>query len=337
MTSITSVLVVDDEPAVRELVTRWLESLGLEVRTAASAEEAVVALDAMACDLAIIDIAMPGKNGLWLAGELLRNHPETAVVLATGNAASVQDAPPAVADLLIKPFQRDRFMLALDRGREWRRQAVEEIEWQQHLAQGVRQAVVDVQYTVASGRALGREEAEVLSRLAHSRMPDVMEHSERVARYAVSIAQELGLNVAQMDLFEHAARFHDIGKLAMPEAVLTKPSPLTPGEAAIMRGHVDAGTDILKATQTLGPAALAVYASHEWYGGTGYPCRLTGKAIPLQSRIISVADAYDAMTQDRCYRSLLTSTEAASELLRYSPSQFDPDIVAAFLNLLGRH
>lgn len=337
MAPLTSVLIVDDEPAMRDLLSRWVESLGLQACTAASAEEAVATLSERHCDLAIIDVVMPGKNGLWLAAELLKNYPDTAIVLATGNSAIMRAPAPAVADLLIKPFKRDRFMLALDHAREWRRHAVEEIAWHRQLSHEVREALINVQSLIERGRENGRDEAEVLLSLAFSQMRDVMEHSERVVRYAISIAQELGEPVGSRETFENAARFHDIGKLVMPEAVMTKPSPLTPGEAAIMRGHVDAGVEILNATHSLKDASPAVLASHEWYGGTGYPRRLAGGAIPLQSRIIAVADAYDAMTQDRCYRTLLDSTEAASELLRSSPNQFDPDIVAAFLTILSRH
>lgn len=313
-----------------------MRSLGLEVRTVPSAQEAMVTLDATPVDLAIIDVTVPG-NGLWLAAELLRSHPEVAVVLATGNARAVERETPPVADLLIKPFPRERLMLALDRGREWRRQALEEIEWHQHLAQSVEQAVVEVRFTVEQEWQLGQNEADVLSRLGRSRIPDVMEHSERVSRYALSIAHELGIPAAHMEVLEHAARFHDIGKLTMPQPVLSKPSPLTRGEAAIMRGHVEAGAEILEATRMLKNAAPAVYASHEWYGGAGYPRRLAGHAIPLESRIIAVADAYDAMTHDRCYRTLLNTSEAAAELLRCTPNQFDPDIVGAFLSILRRH
>jgi response regulator RpfG family c-di-GMP phosphodiesterase len=336
MTPFTSVLIVDDEPAIRDLLTRWVESLGLRACTAASAEEAVATLGQHPCDLAIIDLVMPGKNGLWLVDELLRQHPEIAVVLATGNATTMDHRPP-VADFLIKPFKRDRFVLALDRGREWRQHAIEEIEWHDQLTQELHRAVTDVQAIVERERAGGVDEAETLIELARTRIPDVQEHSERVVRFGLSIAQELGLKVAELKLLESAARFHDIGKLAIPDAVFRKPSPLTAGEAAVMRRHVDAGSDILLATRTLKEAARAVYASHEWFGGTGYPQRLKGPAIPLESRIIAVADAYDAMTQDRCYRSLMGSSQAAAELLRSTPAQFDPAVVTAFLALLARH
>jgi putative two-component system response regulator len=337
MTPLTSVLIVDDEAPIRELMARWVESLGLQPCTAATAEEAVETLSTRHCDLAIIDIMMPGKNGLWLASELRRDHPDVAVVLATGNEAMVRNAPPPIADLLIKPFKRDRFVLAVDRGREWRRQAVEELEWQAHLSLEVQARIADVQWEIERGHKAGHEEADVLWKLAAERMPDVVAHSERVVRYTVSIARELDLSSSQLANFERGARFHDIGKMAMPEAVLTKPSPLTPGEVAIMRGHVEAGVEILQAASTLMATVPIVRASHEWFSGKGYPQGLAGSEIPLASRIIAVADAYDAMTQDRAYRIHLESSDAVAEILRCTPAQFDPEIVAAFVAVLGRH
>ena len=337
MTPLTSVLIVDDEPAICTLLSRWTESLGLEPRTACSAEEAMAALSARHSDLAIVDIMMPGKDGLWLASELQRVYPDTAVVLATANPSMAQAAPPPIADLLIKPFKRERFVLAVDRGREWRRQAVQELEWQARLSLEVRAHVVEIHSVVEKGRTAGRSEVEVLWKLAALRIPEVAAHSERIARYTGSIARELNLDAAASDLVELASRFHDIGKMAVPGVILSKPSPLTPGEIAIMRRHVEAGVEILGTTPALRPTMPIVLASHEWFGGTGYPNRLAGSAIPLASRIIAVADAYDAMTQDRAYRNRLDAAAATAELLRSAPSQFDPDIVVAFLNIVNRH
>jgi putative nucleotidyltransferase with HDIG domain len=183
----------------------------------------------------------------------------------------------------------------------------------------------------------GTSESESLVALASSRTPDAMAHADRVTRYALSVARELGADRDLHPLLEAAARFHDIGKAAMPDALLTKPSPLTPGELAIMRRHVDVGADILAATETLAGAAPIVRASHEWYNGGGYPRKLAGAQIPLASRIISVADGYDAMTQHRSYRRGAHANDAIAELLRCSLTQFDPQIVDAFLGVLGRH
>jgi cyclic di-GMP phosphodiesterase len=339
MTPLTSVLIVDDEPAVRDIMARWVKSLGLRPKTAANADEALATLRTQHYDLAVIDVMMPGHDGLWLASELQRDHPNTAVVIATAYSDLLNDGRPAppVADLLIKPFHRDRFELAVDRGRQWRKQALEELRWHAMLSLELVDRTEQMCATVLQWAAAGISEEDALVSIAIDRTPDTMAHAERVTRYAVTVAREMGVDVELGPIFPIAARMHDIGKAAMPEALVTKPSQLTPGELAIMRRHVDAGAEILASTRTLAETAPIVLASHEWFGGGGYPKRLAGAAIPLGSRIIAVADAYDAMTQDREYRRRVDSGDAIEELLRCCPSQFDPDVVSAFFAVLGRH
>ena len=338
MPPLTSVLIVDDEPAVRDLMSRWVSSLGLRPQTASNADEALASLRLRHYDLAVIDVMMPGHDGLWLAGEMRRDHPHTAVIVATAYTELLGgDAQTPIADCLIKPFQRERFALAVDRGRQWRKQALEEVHWHAMLSIELRDRAAQVVHALHAGVAQGAGAAETMTALLLERMPDVAAHSERVARYATSVARELDVDRALGEDLEVAARFHDVGKMAMPEAIISKPSPLTSGEAAIMRRHVDIGAEILEAAPPLAVAAAAVRASHEWFGGGGYPAQSAGTAIPFISRIIAVADAYDAMTQDRAYRVRCNSSDAVSELLRCSPAQFDPEIVAAFLAVLGRH
>jgi putative nucleotidyltransferase with HDIG domain len=331
-----SVLIVDDEPAVRELMAQWVASLGLSATTAGSADEALETLETRRCDLAVIDVMMPGRDGLWLAGELSAKHPHTAVILATAHSGLLDGAADAqpVADLLIKPFARERFALAVDRGRRWRKQILDEVRWHAQLSRELQERTDRVCADLA--HAADGDEAGYLIALARERTPDTMAHSERVARYAVSLAAELGYE-GPIDEVDAAARLHDVGKIAVPEALLTKPSPLTPGEQVIMRRHVDAGAEILAASRTLQDLAPVVLATHEWYGGGGYPLQLAHDAIPPASRLIAVCDAYDAMTQDRDYRRRLDSNDAISELLRCRDTQFDPVVVAGFLKLLSKH
>lgn len=339
VTPLTSVLIVDDEPAVRDLMARWVSALGLRPHTAASAEEALATLRTQHYDLAVIDVMMPGHDGLWLAGEMQRDHPHTAVVIATAYTELLdgdrQQRP--IADLLVKPFQRERFALAVDRGRQWRKQALEEVHWHAVLSIEMRDRAEYIALLVAEQAAAGRDEAAALMSIASERMPDIAAHGDRVARYTQSVAREMAVPDDLGPLLEQAGRFHDIGKIAMPDALLNKPSPLTPGEMAIMRQHVDVGAELLEATVGLAAAAPLVRASHEWFNGGGYPRKLAGLDIPLASRIIAVVDAYDAMTQDRAYRIHIDSCDATAELLRCTPAQFDPAVVAAFLAVLGRH
>ena len=337
MTALSSVLIVDDEPAVRDLMARWVSALGLRSHTVANADEALETMRRRHYDLAVIDVMMPGRDGLWLAGELQREHPHTAVVLASAYSALLGgDAQKPVADFLVKPFPRERFVLAVDRGRQWRRQTLEEMHWHAMLSLELRDRAAAVSATIAERAAHGADEATALHALALSRIKETAAHGERVARYAQSVARQMGIH-DDLELLALAAQFHDIGKIAIPDALVTKPSPLTRGEVAIMRQHVDIGAEILEATATLAGAAPLVLASHEWFNGGGYPHQLAGDAIPIASRIIAVVDAYDAMTQDRAYRSRFNSADAVAELLRCSPAQFDPKIVAAFLAVLGKH
>lgn len=336
--TLATVLIVDDEPAIRALMARWVTGLGLRPHTAASADEALLTLGRSHYDLAVIDVLMPGHDGLWLAGRMQRDHPHTAVVIATAHTELLDaEAPGAIADFLVKPFQRDRFALAVDRGRQWRKHALDQVEWHARLSGELQDRVAALCALVRASLAAGDDEAAVLTAYANERVASTMAHADRVTRYAVSVARRMGVDPRRVAALAIAARYHDVGKAAMPAALLTKPSPLTPGEMAIMRRHVDAGAEIVDATRTLRAAAPIVLASHEWFGGGGYPRRIAGTRIPLASRIIAVADAYDAMTQDRAYRVQLDSTDAVAELLRCSPTQFDPDVVTAFLSVLGRH
>ncbi len=339
MTPMSSVLIVDDEPAVRDLMSRWVSALGLQPHTASNAEEALASLRRQHCDLAVIDVMMPGRDGLWLAAEMQREHPHTAVIVATAYTELLgAEVPyPPIADFLVKPFQRERFALAVDRGRRWRKLALEAVHRHAVLSIELRDRAAQVLHALALRVEDGATEGDALTGLLAERMPVVAAHSERVARYARSVARALDLDHALTPALDTAARFHDVGKMAMPETLVCKPSALTAGETIIMRQHVDVGAEMLASTRSLAFAAPTVRATHEWFGGGGYPDEISGQDIPMVSRIIAVADAYDAMTQDRPYRPSIDSADAIAEILRCSPSQFDPDIVIAFLAVLGRH
>jgi response regulator RpfG family c-di-GMP phosphodiesterase len=329
-------LIVDDEPAVRDVMSRWATSLGLKAHTAGSADEALATLQAHHCDVAVIDVLMPGHDGLWLAGELQREHPSTAVVIATGHAELVANpSRPFIADLLIKPVHRERFLVAVDRGREWHRQAVKDLARHARFAREIDLRVAEVCDDVARLRTQGGDEMAALLDLARDRGLDMTEHGERVARLSAATARRLGLTDADILQVDRAARLHDIGKVAMPDALVAKPSALAPGELGLMRRHVDAGASILAATATLADLAPIVGSSHEWFNGDGYTRGLAGDAIPFASRIIGVADAYDAMICDRPYRRRRDPAQAAAEILRCTPDQFDPDVAVAFLALIG--
>ena len=160
------------------------------------------------------------------------------------------------------------------------------------------------------------------------------EHGKRMGRYCREIGETLGLSSLQLDELEVFSMLHDIGKIGIDEHILQKPGKLTPEEWTIMRTHPEIGYRIAHTVPELANIADYILAHHERWDGKGYPKGLVGKEIPLLSRILSVVDAYDAMTQDRSYRKALAVSEAKEELRRHAGTQFDPQIVDVFLTYL---
>jgi putative nucleotidyltransferase with HDIG domain len=339
VTSSSSVLIVDDKPAVRDLLSRWVTALGLHATTATNADEALAILRAGRYDLAVVDGLMPGHEGLWLATELQREHPYTGVIIATGYTDLLgADAPqPEIADLTLEPSRHDGFAWAIERGRQWRKQALEELQWHAALSRELRERTEDLCVRLHASADQSRAIIYQLTAVMAERVPAMLQHGARVARFAVATAREMSLDRKAIDELDLAARLHDVGKAAMPDALLTKPSPLGPGETAIMRRHVEAGAEILRRAPALASIAPIVLTTHEWFGGGGYPLKLAGAAIPLASRIIGVVDAYDTMTDAGRDRASAEPAGAVSELLRCGGTQFDPEALAAFLSVLGRH
>jgi putative nucleotidyltransferase with HDIG domain len=156
-------------------------------------------------------------------------------------------------------------------------------------------------------------------------------HAKRVSELASIVAWQMGLRKEQLRQIEKAAILHDIGKIGVADAVLSKPGPLDESEWVEMKRHPELGYQIIKGIDFLSDAAEVVYAHHERYDGSGYPRRLKGEAIPLGARIFAVADAYDAMTTHRPYRKALPHNSAVEEIARSAMTQFDPEVVRAFL------
>jgi HD-GYP domain-containing protein (c-di-GMP phosphodiesterase class II) len=151
-----------------------------------------------------------------------------------------------------------------------------------------------------------------------------------VAQLAVAIGERLGLLPEELEDLRQAAQLHDMGKVAIPDAILDKPGPLDDAEWEFMRRHTIIGERILQAAPALERVATIVRSTHERMDGTGYPDRLAGDAIPLAARIVLVCDAYEAMTADRSYRKAMSAEVAIEELERCAGAQFDPRVVAAF-------
>ena len=192
-------------------------------------------------------------------------------------------------------------------------------------------------YRHKAGRQSGRasDTRDVLLRVLREREPDLHEHLTQVAELACAVGLHYGLGAEALDELARAAELHDVGKMAVPDAILDKPGPLDEEEWAFMRRHTVIGEAILSAAPALVPVAKIVRASHERFDGAGYPDGLAGTEIPLGARIVAVCDAFDAMTSDRSYRRAMSVDAALAELRGAAGSQFDPGVVEAFCAALA--
>src|SRR5213075_3097337 len=211
----------------------------------------------------------------------------------------------------------------------------------QKSAQKLRQAAETIQtqnVSLEQANRLLKERStaamESLSATVDARDAYTAGHSRRVQQLALAIGSELGLSQAELDLLGHAALFHDIGKLAIPDAILLKPSGLNEGEWSLMQNHAEEGARIIDRLGFLNDAVPAIRHHHERYDGTGYPDRLKGEDIPLGARIIHVADALDSMLTTRIYRAARPAAEALQELRRAAATQFCPRCVSALERIL---
>jgi diguanylate cyclase (GGDEF)-like protein/putative nucleotidyltransferase with HDIG domain len=175
---------------------------------------------------------------------------------------------------------------------------------------------------------------DTLAELIDLRDPYVLGHSSQVSQYAVTMASHMGLNKKQVELIRKASLLHDIGKLGIPETILLKPARLTPEEFAVMKTHPGLGAEIMRRSSSLVPLIPIVQHHHEHFDGSGYPEGMAGSNIPIEARIVAVADAIEAMASDRPYRNALPHEKIKAELMRCSGTQFDPQVVQAALKAI---
>ena len=331
------IFVVDDEEAIREIVSSMLTSAGYACTQAGSGLQALDVLNAGGqFDLLLSDLMMPELDGLGLLERVKERYPDMPVIMVT----AVHDISVALGairngayDYLLKPFEREQLLATVRRALENRRLKLENRVYQSNLeslvaarTEQLRQTMVDLErsYDItleALGDALDLKDAETEG------------HSKRVTAFTIAIARAMGLSSDKIRIIARGAFLHDIGKMAIPDAILRKPGALTEDEKAIMREHCYRGYQMLKKIPFLSEAAEIVYAHQECFDGSGYPRGLKGEEIPLGARIFSIADTLDAITSDRPYRAAQSITAARAEIQRWSGRQFDPAAVKVFLTM----
>jgi putative two-component system response regulator len=308
------VLCVDDEPVILQVLRRLLELQGFEPVTFNDPEAAVAAFDDGSFDVVITDVHMPKMDGLALMRALRERQPDLPVMVVTGHGTvdtAIQALREGASGMLVKPFTGQELLSEV-------RRALSAAE--------MRHEALQYRYLSPVLDSI----AVTLSTAIEARNLETGEHCRQLGVLSERMAAVLGQNERARMTVRIGGYLHDIGKIGIADAILLKPGHLTDEETVEMRRHSEIGAAILEVHEAMADIARIVRHHHERWDGHGYPSGLAGEDIPIGARIIAVADAYSAMTTDRIYRPAMSMDHAWAELHAHCGTEFDPEIVAVF-------
>ena len=339
-------LIVDDDEQIRSSLVRLLRRRGYACLAAEDAALARACLEANTVSLMLSDVNMPGESGLELAENVLANHPGVAVLMVTGEddpALATRALELGAYGYIIKPFKPSELLINVANALRRRVLENENRRHTQVLEETVQARTAELRHAITEledvQRGLRVAQEDTINRLSHAAEEHDEEtgaHVERVSAYAGLLARLAGLDARQCELVRLAAPLHDVGKISVPDHILRKPGPLTASERETMETHSEAGHRILAGSQAalLQIAARIALTHHERFDGTGYPRGLAGQDIPLEGRIVAIADVFDALTSNRPYRAALTVDETIRIMLEGRGSHFDADLLDRFVGAL---
>jgi cyclic di-GMP phosphodiesterase len=331
MTSLQEkLLIVDDEPGIRKLLRQRLSGEGYQCSEANDGKQILDVLETDSIALVILDIKMPGKSGIEILPEIKSGYPDTSVIMATALnevELAVQCLKQGADDYICKPFNLEELSLAIKRALEKRHLQLEIREYQRYLEERIEEQTGQI-------RKLFLGAIEALVSALEAKDEYTGGHSRRVTDIALAIGQGLGLSTQDMENLRWGSLLHDIGKIAVDPAIQNKPGKLTREEYAHIMTHVRVGVEIVQPLVSEKITEMVEH-HHDRYDGGGLHQSMAGDDIPLGARILAIADAFDAMISDRPYRSAMSMTQIVEEIKRCAGTQFDPVIVAAFLNTVG--
>jgi putative two-component system response regulator len=320
--SMARILVVEDDPVTCKFMRLTLERDGFEVETALDGGEAAVLLarGETRFDAVVTDNRLPTMTGLELVALVHRLDPTLPCIMVTASTeldVAVNAMEAGAVNYVVKPFRGDTLRIVVRRALE-RRDVSEE-------AMRLRLVVPLLeQFTMK------------LADMVEARDIETEAHCRRLVAMSDRIADRLELSYDERNSVRLGACLHDVGKIAIPDAVLHKAGPLLPEEWDIVRQHPEVGARLLDGVEQWRMARVVVRHHHERFDGNGYPDRLRGRDIPLGARIVAVCDAVDVMISGRVYSTARSRDQTIAELLAHRGTQFDPDVVDAFVGMAGR-
>ena len=341
-------LVVDDDQDARSLVCALLEADGHVCETAPDGAEALRMLHSgRTYALVLCDILMPGFSGMDLARHVVAEYPDTAALMVT----SIEDRLTAETALafgvfgyVVKPYRPIELSTAVSSALRRRELAIAGRESHDVLERRLEEQTAELrraflQLKRAAG-AMRLSQEETIRRLARAiefRSRETGEHIDRIGSTCAEVGRLLGLGPWDCELLRMASSMHDVGKVAVPDRVLLKPGPLDAAKRREVEHHSQVGHDVLAGSGSgvLELAAKIALTHHERWDGTGYPSGLEGEEIPIEGRIVAVADVFDALTHDRVYRPAMPLEVALATLRDGRGTHFDPDVLDCFLASVG--
>jgi putative nucleotidyltransferase with HDIG domain len=335
-----TILVVDDEEAIREVVSTMLESKGYRCTVAHNGRVAQEHIKRTTPDLILSDMIMPEMDGIKLLEWVREFDPDVPVIMVTAIhdiSTALEAIRRGAYDYILKPFEKDQLFLGVGRALQHRRLVNENRKYQRDLEQQVEDRTARLQEALDQLEQSYDDTLEALGSALDLKDAETEGHCQRVTAFCISIAKTMPVPDTYLPILARAAFLHDIGKMAIPDGILRKPGPLTDDEKKIMRTHCEIGYNMLIRIPFLRDAAEIVLAHQEFYDGSGYPRGLRSDHIPLGARIFTIADSLDAMVSDRPYRRALPMSHAREEIKRCSGSQFDPEVVKVFLSIPEQH
>ena len=349
-----TVLFVDDEVNILKALQRLMRNEPIEVLTANRPSEAFELIDRCGPQVIVSDQRMPEMNGVEFLSCVRDRHNDVVRIMLTGytdmTIAVEAINKGEIFRLITKPWNDEELKATLrqafdhhDLKAEIRRlnQVTREQNFKlqdmnKNLEEKVRDRTKQLDGKNTELRTAYIQTIRALAEAIDAKDSYTRGHSERVAVYASRLADRMGLRKELIERIYFAGLLHDVGKIGIPDAIISKPARLTPEEYEEIKKHPEIGAKILEPVEFLRAIVPCVRHHHEWFDGgkKGYPDRLAGDQIPLPARVIVVADTVEAMTSDRPYRKALSIDVVVSELHKYSGTQFDPVVVDAFLTLL---
>ncbi len=342
-----TVLCVDDDVIALAAMCTYLEELGFNVREARDGREAMDLIEAEQPDIIITDVEMPRMDGLELLKVLYDSAQNIPVIMVSG-AYKIQNVIQALQlgawDFITKEnFSREIFESTLKKTSDRLDFLREKQAYERNLERMVRERTADLERTTEGLRKANESLHAMLVgtitslvKATETRDPYTSGHMEQVSIIATVIAEDAGMPPDQVESVKLAGLMHDIGKLAIPSMLLTKPTRLDPLEFELIKRHSVIGYDILKDIPFPWPLATFVRQHHERLDGTGYPDKLSGDAIHLEAQLLSIADVVEAMSSHRPYRPALGMEQALNEIRRNSGVLYNQEYVEICLDAFAR-